>query len=134
MISERTVFFSVKPLRVFGRQHGVRRGMIVYHVDYAFHAFFMNGFCQRPEIIQSSVLRVDRAVIADGIRRTKAPFPAFLPDGVDRKKIDDVHPQVPDPVEVPSDAVKCAFLRVIAHKDLVHQLVSEFLFCLICHG
>ena len=113
------LFIVEKPLRVGVRQNGVRRRVVVHHVDDALHAPVVDGVHQMAEVLHSAVLRVDAPVVPDGVGAAQRPLAPLLPDGVDGHEPHNVRSQRPQAIQIALQRPEGALWRVIAHKYAV---------------
>ncbi len=124
----------VEPLGMLRRQHRVRRGMVVNHVDDALHPQPVGLVHQAVEVVQRAVLRVHPPVVPDGVRAAQHPLAGLFPDGVDGQQPDHVRTQLPDTGQIPPHPLKGALLGVVTHKNGVDYLVPPGLFRVFRHG
>ena len=116
-------------LRVVVGQDGVRRGVVVDHVDDAFHAAGVDGLHQVEEILPRTVFRVDGPVVADGVGAAQRALAALYPDGVDGHEPQDVRAESADAVQVALQGAERALRGVAADKDAVNDLMGQGLVC-----
>ena len=112
-------------------QDGVRRGVVVDHVDDAFHAAGMDGLYQVEEVLPRAVFRVDGPVVADGVGAAQRALAALRADGMDGHEPQDVRAESADTVQVALQGAERALRRVTADKDAVNDLMGQGL---IGHG
>ena len=116
-------------LRVVVGQDGVRRGVVVDHVDDAFHAAGMDGLHQVEEILPRAVFRVDGPVVADGVGAAQRALAALYPDGVDGHEPQDVRAKSADAVQVTLQGVERTLRGVAADEHAVNDLMGQGLVC-----
>ena len=134
MVSGVSVGLPVEPLGVRLPQHRVGRGVVVDHVDHALHALCVDGVDERLEILECSVLGVDRAVVAVGIGASERSFACLLADGVDGYEPDRVGAERADARQVVDERAECALRRMVAHEDRVDDGLLEALVDGVRHG
>ena len=122
-----------KPLRVGVRQNGIRRRVVVHHVDDALHAPDVDGVHQMAEVLHGAVLRVHRPVILYGVGTAQRPLPPLRADGVDGHQPHDVRAQRLQPVQIPLQRPECALRGVVPHEHAVDQLMLQCLIRIHCH-
>ena len=93
--------------------------MVVDDVDDALHAAVVDGVDQMAEVVQRAELRVDGAVIADGIRAAERAFAVLLAGRMDRQQPDDIRTERVDAVQIPLHGGKGTFFGVIADIDRI---------------
>ena len=106
-------------------QHGVRRGVVIHHVDDALHAPGVDGVHQMDEILPRAVLRVDAAVVLNGVGAAQGALAALHADGMDGHEPDDVRAQAAQAVQIALQRPEGAILRVVADKDAVDHLMQQ---------
>ena len=115
----------VKPLRVLTVEHGVRRGVVIYHVDDALHAPLMDLFHQAAEVLHGAVGRVHIPVVPVGVGAAQAALLALDADGVDGHEPDNVRAQGLDPVQIRNHREECPLLRVAADINGIDHLILQ---------
>ena len=118
-VAERAVRLVEEPLRVILRQPRIGGCVVVDDVDDALHAAIVDGVDQMAEVVQRAELRVDGAVVADGIRAAERALAVLLAGRVDRQQPDDIRTERVDAVQLPLHGGKGAFFGVIADIDRI---------------
>src|SRR6185369_4397963 len=77
------------------------------------------------EIVGGSVLRINRVVVADRVRRADGSFLAFLSHGVDGHQPEDIHAKLLEFVETSGDAVESSFRRELTCVNLINDAVAR---------
>ena len=126
-IAKAAVRPMIEPFGMVLRQPGVRRGVVIDHIDHQAHAQAVNLAGQALEILHCAVFLVDGAIIPDGIRAPKRPFSACLSDGMNGQKPENIHPQIPDARKVLPHLFKRALLAVLPYIYAVHHLLAKCL-------
>ena len=119
--------------RVGLRQHGVRRGVVVHHVDDALHAAVVDSVHQMDKVLPCTVFRVNAAVIPDGVGTAQRPLAALHADGMDRHEPDDVRAKPAQTIQIALQPAECTFLGVVAYKDAVNDLMQQALVGVLRH-
>ena len=78
----------VEELGVRLPQHGVRRGVVVHHVDHHPHPAAVDGVAQVLEVGKRAVGGIYVAIVAVGVGTAEAALLPLLPDGVDGQEPD----------------------------------------------
>ena len=116
------------PVIKFGvllQQDRIRGGMIIHHIDDAFHSAFMDCVHQRLKIRHRSVFRIHIPVIPVGVGAAEAALLPLNPDGMDRHQPDDIRPQLPDPVQIRNHGAKASFLGMGPHINRINHLLLQ---------
>ena len=125
LIARLAVGPAVEVFRMFAVEHGVGRGVVVDHVDHAFHAACVDLAHQRFKVLHCAVGGVDGAVIAVGIGAAQRALLALDADGVDGHQPDDIRPQRTDAIEVGNDGAESALRRVVADVNGIDHLILQ---------
>ena len=109
-VSEGAVGLMEKPLGMLPRQNGIRRGVVIYDVDYKAHTALMYLARKLAEIVDCAEFRINGAVIADSIGRAEAALSLSLADGMDRHKPYDIRAERLYPVKLGNDRLEGTLL------------------------
>ena len=122
-----------KPLRVGVRQNGIRRRVVVHHVDDALHAPDMDGAHQMAEILHGAVLRVHAPVVTDGVGTAQRALAAHLANRMDRHQPYNIRTQGAQSVQITFQRTEGALRCVVSHEHAVDQLMLQCLIRIHCH-
>ena len=120
-------------LRVGVGQHGVRRGVVIHHVDDALHTPPVDSVHQMDKVLPCAVFRVDAPVVLNGVGTAQRALAALCTDGMDGHKPDDVRAQPVQTIQIVLQRPERALLRVVADKDAVDYLMQQVLIRVFCH-
>ena len=133
-VAEGAVLLMVKPLGMLRRQHRVRGGVVVNHVDDAPHTQPVGLVHHAAKVVQRAVLRAYRPVVPDGVGTAQHALTGLLSNGVDGQQPNHVHPQPPDAGQIPPHPLEGSLRGVVAHKNGVDYLISPGPFRVFRHG
>ena len=125
LVARLAVGVVVEVFRMLAVENRVGRGVVVDHIDHAFHAVRVDLAHQRFKVLHRAVGRVDGAVIAVGIGAAQRAFLALDADGVNGHQPDDIRPQRADAVEVGNDGAESALRRVVADVNGIDHLILQ---------
>ena len=125
LVARLAVGVVVEVFRMLAVENRVGRGVVVDHVDHAFHAVRVDLAHQRFKVLHRTVGRVDGAVITVGIGAAQRAFLALDADGVNGHQPDDIRPQRADAVEVGNDGAEGALRRVVADVNGIDHLILQ---------
>ena len=114
-----------EPLGAFAEEHTIARCVIVHHIDHDLHPKSMRSVDQDPEIAFIAQFRVDRPVVADGIRAAEGPFPPDDAYWMNGHQPQNVSVQSGYPLKVLIDACERPLGRVIPREDFIDDGASD---------
>ena len=117
----------IEPFGMVLRQPGVRRGVVIDHVDHQAHAQAVNLAGQALKILHRAVFLIDGAIIPDGIRASKRALSAGFSDGVNGQEPENIHPEIPDARKVLPHLFKRTLFAVLPYIYAVHHLLTKCL-------
>ena len=118
---------------MFGSQHGIRRGVVIHHVDDTLHAPVVDGVYQMAQVVDGAHVRVHCPVVPDGVGAAHGALAALLADGMNGHQPQDIRAQRPQAVKIALQSAEGALLRVSANKNTVNYLMSQLQIGVVCH-
>ena len=99
--------------------------MVRNDVDDDFHPSLMRFGNQPLQIIFGTVIRIDRIVIADGVRTADSSLLLLLTDGMNWHQPENRYPKIFQTIELSSDTVEISCRRKVTRIDFVDDAVAH---------
>ena len=125
---------GVKVFRVLRYQRGIGGGVVIHHIDDAFHAPAVDLLHEKQKVLQRAVFRVDGAVVTVGIGAAERALFILHADGMDGHEPDDIHPQRGDAVEIRHHRPEGALRGMAADVKLIDDAAAQPGIGTLCHN
>src|SRR5438270_1918397 len=99
--------------------------MVRHDVDDDFHPSLMHFGNQALQIIFGTVIRIDRVVIANGVRTADSSLLLLLTDGMNWHQPENRYPKIFQTIELRSDTVEISDRRKVTRIDFVDDAVAH---------
>ena len=124
-VAKAPVSLVIEPLRVLLSQYGIRRRVIIDHVQHHLEAGLVRRLGQVYEILHRPQAGIHSPIVFDRIRGAETSLSVHFAGGLDRQQVENVGAQRLDAGQILLDRAKSAG-PMIACEDLIDQLAAKF--------